>query len=178
MHKSVSERSNLWIGRCFQHFGIFKHLTVYENLALAYISKLKRRQKILPVSFLDSEKKEKINDILHEIWLAEKRDQSAGDLSGWQMRLLEIARLYLQDIKLFLLDEPTAGVSPKLKSKVIELIKKIIWQWKTIVIVEHDFNFLSAFVDTICVMQDGKIVLQGSYEEIKDSTTLKEIYFW
>lgn len=93
------------------------------------------------------------------------------------MRLLEIGRLYLQDTQIFLLDEPTAGVSPKLKGKVIEFIKDIIAKGKTVVIVEHDFNFLSAFVDEICVMNDGQIVLEGKYHDIKDSDVLKQIYF-
>jgi urea transport system ATP-binding protein len=69
------------------------------------------------------------------------------------MRLLEIARLYLQKTRLFLLDEPTAGVSPKLKEKVIELIKKIIALEKMVIIVEHDFAFLGQFVDSLYVME-------------------------
>ena len=76
------------------------------------------------------------------------------------MRLLEIARLYLQKTKLYLLDEPTAGVSPKLKSKVVELIKKIIAKDKMVIIVEHDFEFLSHFVNNFYVMNDGKIILE------------------
>ena len=75
------------------------------------------------------------------------------------MRLLEIARLYLQDVDVYLLDEPTAGVSPKLKSKVIKLIRKIIDSGKSVIIVEHDFNFISQFVDRLVLMEDGKIIL-------------------
>lgn len=93
------------------------------------------------------------------------------------MRLLEIARLYLQDTKLYLLDEPTAWVSPKLKWKVIELLKQIIKAGKTVIIVEHDFSFLGQFVDTLFVMNDGKIILKWSYEDIKDNPKLKEVYF-
>ncbi|NOZ43933.1 MAG: hypothetical protein GXP45_02110 [bacterium] len=93
------------------------------------------------------------------------------------MRLLEIARLYLQDTKLFLLDEPTAGVSPKLKSKVIELLNKIIAMGKMVIIVEHDFKFLGEFVDRLLVMEDGKLVLDGTYDEIKNNQLLKDIYF-
>jgi ABC-type branched-subunit amino acid transport system ATPase component len=93
------------------------------------------------------------------------------------MRLLEIARLYLQDTKLFLLDEPTAWVSPKLKWKVIELLNKIIQTWKTVIIVEHDFEFLWEFVDQIMVMDEWKIVLEGTYQDIKNSDVIKEIYF-
>lgn len=76
------------------------------------------------------------------------------------MRLLEIGRLYLQKTKIYLLDEPTAGVSPKLKGKVIDLINKIISKDRMVIIVEHDFEFLAQFVDSFCVMNEGKIVLE------------------
>ncbi len=174
---SVEQRSLLGIWRVFQSFGIFKNLTLEENLALAFVHKLRRRQKWLPISYLPKEMKEQIKDILEQLELYDKRKHLAWSLSGGQMRLLEIARLYLQDTKLYLLDEPTAGVSPKLKWKVIELLKKIIHAGKTVIIVEHDFAFLGKFVDTLFVMNDGKIILKWSYEEIKDNDKLKEVYF-
>jgi len=93
------------------------------------------------------------------------------------MRLLEIARLYLQDVDLFLLDEPTAGVSPMLKKQVIELLKKIRETGKTVVIVEHDFHFLGEFVDRLVVMNAGTIVMDSTYEKLKDSEQLREVYF-
>jgi len=174
---SVEKRGQMWIGRVFQSFGIFKNLTLFENLALAYVNNLHRKYKFLPTSFLPQEKKEKIDEVLHELDLYSKRNELAWNLSWWQMRLLEIARLYLQDTKLFLLDEPTAWVSPKLKWKVIQLLNKIILTWKTVIIVEHDFEFLWQFVDQIMVMDEWKIVLEGSYQDIKNSEIIKEIYF-
>lgn len=92
------------------------------------------------------------------------------------MRLLEIARLYLQDVDVYLLDEPTAWVSPKLKSKVITLIRKIIDSGKSVIIVEHDFNFISQFVDRLVLMEDGTVILDGKYQDIKDSPEMKEVY--
>lgn len=70
------------------------------------------------------------------------------------MRLLEIGRLYLQQTSLYLLDEPTAGVAPKLKETVALLIRKIIQKGKTVIIVEHDFEFLSQFVDILALMNE------------------------
>jgi ABC-type branched-subunit amino acid transport system ATPase component len=174
---SVEERSLLGIWRVFQSFGIFKNLTLEENLALAFVHKLTRRQKWGTMRTLPTHMKEQIADILHELDLYDKRKQLAGSLSGGQMRLLEIARLYLQDTKLYLLDEPTAGVSPKLKDKVIQLIQKIIAQEKTVVIVEHDFWFLGQFVDKLYVMNEWSLFTSGSYEEIKHSEAVRSIYF-
>ena len=176
-HLSVQQRAKLGIWRVFQSFGIFKNLSLYENLALAFVDKLSWKQKILPLKFLPQDYKNKITEVLQELDLLEKQDELAWNLSGWQMRLLEIARLYLQDTKVFLLDEPTAWVSPKLKWKVIHLLNKIIETGKTVIIVEHDFVFLWEFVERLLVMDDGKIVLDGSYETIKHDPVLKKIYF-
>ena len=174
---SVEHIWQLWIGRVFQSFGIFKNLTLFENLALAYSKELSWKYKILPISFIPKQFKKEIDEILLDLNLLDKKHELAGNLSGGQMRLLEIARLYLQKTKLYLLDEPTAWVSPKLKSKVVELIKKIIAKDKMVIIVEHDFEFLSHFVDKLFVMDDGKIVLEGKYNEIKEHPLTREIYF-
>lgn len=173
---NVEKRAQMWIWRVFQSFGIFKELTLYENLALGFVKDLNFVQKLLPLSFLPDKITHKINDVLKEVDLYKKRHELAGSLSGWQMRLLEIARLYLQDVDVYLLDEPTAGVSPKLKSKVIKLIRKIIDSGKSVIIVEHDFNFISQFVDRLVLMEDGKIILDWAYDEIKDSKKMKDVY--
>lgn len=175
---SIENRSLEWIWRVFQSFWIFKQLTLFENLALAYSTKLSFWQKILPVSMLPNKIKKEISDVLKDLDLYEKRNEKAGSLSWWQMRLLEIARLYLQDTKLYLLDEPTAWVSPKLKKKVIEFIEKIKAKWKMLIIVEHDFQFLWEFVDRLVVMESWKIKLDWPYNEIKNNLDLKKIYFW
>lgn len=174
---TVEKRALAGVGRVFQSFGIFKQLSLYENLALAYVQQLSWKYKTLPLSYLPQAIKDEIQEVLYEVDLREKRNELAGNLSGGQMRLLEIARLYLQKTKLFLLDEPTAGVSPKLKGKVIELIQKIIAKEKMVLIVEHDFAFLGQFVDKLYVMESWKIFAQGSYEEIKRSEAVREIYF-
>ena len=174
---SVEKRADMWIWRVFQSFGIFKSLTLFENLSLAYVKQLWWKQKLLPLSFLPQRIKDEIDAVLQDLDLYDKKHERAGNLSGGQMRLLEIARLYLQDTKLYLLDEPTAGVSPKLKGKVIELINKIVAQEKTVIIVEHDFNFLGLFVHDFYVLNDGEVALTGDYETIKNSTVVQELYF-
>ncbi len=174
----VEERAKLGIGRVFQSFWIFKNLTLFENLALAYAGQLSRKQYFLPLTSLPAHQKEEIQEILQELGLLEKQHQLAGNLSGGQMRLLEIARLYLQQTTLYLLDEPTAGVAPKLKETVASLIRKIIQKGKTVIIVEHDFEFLSQFVDTLAMMNEGKVVLTGDYATIKNHPMTREIYFW
>ena len=105
---SVEDRSRLGIGRVFQQFGICKSLTLFENLALAFVNNISWYRKFLPLSTLPKNYCERIDEVLRELDLYDKKDELAGNLSGGQMRLLEIARLYLQDTSLYLLDEPTA----------------------------------------------------------------------
>lgn len=175
---NVEKRWILWMGRVFQNPWIFKSLTLYENLSLAFVKNLPFKFKILPLSFLPKKIKNEINELLKKLDLLSKKDELAWSLSWGQMRLLEIARLYLQDTDLYLLDEPTAWVSPKLKLKVIELIKKIISSGKTVIIVEHDFNFIWKFVDRLLLMENWKVILDWTYKNIKDSNLIKEVYFW
>ena len=175
---SVEQRANLWIWRVLQSFWIFKELTIFENLALAYYNRLKRREKLLPIKYFPKKFREEIDEVLEEIELLQRKNELAWNLSWWQMRLLEIARLYLQDTKLFLLDEPTSWVAPKFKQKVIGLLNKIIEQKKTVIIVEHDFEFLSQFVQKFYVMDNWRIVLEWDYDTVKNSDITKEIYLW
>lgn len=175
---SVEKRANLWIWRVFQSFWIFKELTIFENLTLAYYNRLKRREKLLPIRYFPKKFRIEIEEILEEIELFQRKNELAWNLSWWQMRLLEIARLYLQDTKIFLLDEPTAWVAPKFKQKVIELLNKIISQNKIVIIVEHDFEFLSQFVDKFLLMDNWRIVLEWDYKTIKKSDITQSIYFW
>lgn len=175
---STQKRALKWIWRIFQNSWIFKNLTLYENLALAYSSKLSFYSKFLPLTFLPKKIKKEIHETLKELHLYKKINNKASDLSWWQMRLLEIARLYLQDTNIYLLDEPTAWVSPKLKWIVTQLIKKILNKWKIVIIVEHDFNWLWDFVDRLIVMDDWKVILDWKYNNIKNDPKLKELYFW
>ncbi len=174
---SVEQRAVAWIGRVFQSFGIFKQLTLQQNLALAFVSKLHWRQKLLPLSSLPTSYQAQIDEVLNDLDLYHKKHEKAWNLSWGQMRLLEIGRLTLQDTKLFLLDEPTAWVAPKLKGTVIKLLHKIIQTGKMVIIVEHDFGFLSEFVTKFFVMDDGKKILEWDHATIKQSPIINEIYF-
>lgn len=174
---SIEHRARLGVWRVFQHFGIFKTLSLEENLALAFISRMARRRQFLPLHFLPAAYQERIYNILKELDLEKKSKEPAWSLSGGQMRLLELARLYLQDTQLYLLDEPTAWVSPKLKHVVIALIQKIRAQGKTIIIVEHDFSFISEFVDEVYVMNEWQIIATWTPQSIRENQKVSEVYF-
>ena len=170
-------RAQLGIGRSFQHVGVFKDLSVEDNIIMGV-----ERNYNYPWWWMFSKKyKQKMNQVvdkaLDEINLKEHRKTQAGLLSGGQIRLLELARLKLFRGNLLLIDEPTAGVAPALKQDLAKMIRFLNKADFTIMIVEHDLKFLFDLVDRVIVLVDGQKYLEGKPNEIKKDKKLQEIYF-
>ena len=168
---SPSKRSQLGIGRVFQNFGIFREMTLEENVLVALEALPKSQQQEL------GDLKEIVISTLDDIGLLEKAKQKASSLSGGQMRLLEIARTLASGKELFLLDEPTAGVSPKMTGQVADLIKELKRNHRTVLIIEHDLPFIAQICDRVFVLDVGEIVMEGTPHEVQNDAKLKEIYF-
>lgn len=170
-------RAQRGIGRVFQNFGIFREMSLLENLQLALESRQDAPRGFLPWSKRTREVVEEGMSYLKEIGLEAKAKEKAGTLSGGQMRLLEIVRTVALGADLFLLDEPTAGVSPRMKEDIVRTIKKLQELGKTILIIEHDITFIQKFCDRIVVLEDGRVVLDDSPERVRNDSRLQEIYF-
>jgi branched-chain amino acid transport system ATP-binding protein len=153
---SPSERARLGIGRVFQNFGIFREMTLEENVLVALEALPKEQRKQL------GNLKDVVKGTLAMVGLSDHAKKKAGSLSGGQMRLLEIARTLKSGKELFLLDEPTAGVSPKMTSQVADLIAELKRE---------------GICDRVIVMDVGKIVVTGKPADVKKSKELQEIYF-
>lgn len=171
------ERARLGIGRVFQNFGIFKDMTVEDNVLLALESRKSFFRSILPFGKNTAVLRNQAREFLNEVGLGEKFASKAGVLSGGQLRLLEIARILAFGAELFLLDEPTAGVSPKMKGDVATMIKKLRELGKSIMVIEHDLNFIGELCDRILVLDSGKIAIDGEVEAVRSNPLLQEIYF-
>jgi branched-chain amino acid transport system ATP-binding protein len=172
------DRARRGIGRVFQNFGIFREMTLLENIILA----IEEREKVsflgsLPFSGTFKRVRNEAHDYLKEVGLENKAGRKASTLSGGEMRLLEIIRTLAFGADLFLLDEPTAGVSPKMTDRVIKLLQDIHKQGKTIIVIEHDMNFISDLCDEIDVFDIGKVVFAGTPTQVRESRKVKEIYF-
>ncbi|MDP6562064.1 MAG: ATP-binding cassette domain-containing protein [Candidatus Peribacteraceae bacterium] len=168
---SPSQRAKKGIGRVFQNFGIFRDMTLEENILVALEALPKEQRKEL------GDLKEVVAGTLDMVGLSSSGKKKAGSLSGGQMRLLEIARTLKAGKELFLLDEPTAGVSPKMTGQVADIIKELKDEGKTVLIIEHDLPFIASICDKVVVLDVGKVVLQGTPAKVKASKELKEIYF-
>ncbi len=168
---SPSQRARIGIGRVFQNFGIFRDMTLEENVLVA-LESLPSEQRLALGSLHD-----RVRDTLKMVHLQDHAKKKASSLSGGQMRLLEIARTFASQKELFLLDEPTAGVSPKMTGQVSELIQRLKQEGRTVVIIEHDLPFIRSICDRVIVLDMGEVVLEGKPAEIHGNKKLKEIYF-
>jgi ABC-type branched-subunit amino acid transport system ATPase component len=170
-------RAERGIGRVFQSFGIFREMSVLENLTVALEARRGIWSTLLPWSRSSRAIREEARAYAAQVGLGEKVNDKAGSLSGGQMRLLEIIRALAFGAELFLLDEPTAGVSPKMKEEVAALISHVQSLGKTTLIIEHDINFVQSFSERVIVLDQGRVILEGTPEEIRRNDILKEIYF-
>lgn len=171
------QRARQGISRGFQQVGVFRDMTVEENLMLA----IERAEKF-PwwwsfVAGYREQMNQLIENALADVDLTAHRRSLAGVLSGGQLRLLELTRLRLSRGHLLLIDEPTAGVAPILKNKLSDIIRKLVREHgHTAVIVEHDLKFLFDLADRVVVLVDGEKAFEGTPEEVRKDDRLKKVY--
>lgn len=170
-------RAELGIGRVFQSNGIFRELSLRENIMVALESRDSILAALWPFGSSSTPRKKLCAELLQEVGLSAKANEKAGSLSGGQLRLLEIVRALAFGAKLLLLDEPTAGVSPKMREEVAKQIEKLKALGKTVLIIEHDLAFIQRFCERIVVIDQGRAVLDDSPSTVRQNPLLQEIYF-
>lgn len=145
------------VGIVFQHFNIFPHLSVKENIALP----------LRLVKGIESAEADlKALNLLEKIGLLDKENVSPKDLSGGQKQRLAIVRSIALNPSIMLFDEPTSALDPEMVKEVLDLIKDITNSGKTVIIVTHEMAFAKEVSNRVIFMDEGKIVEQGSPEEI------------
>jgi branched-chain amino acid transport system ATP-binding protein len=174
--QKVEHISRLGISRLFQQSRLFGNLSVKENLLLA----LDTQDEKFWHNFFSHQKNsnfdQQIDDILEKVEMKQYRDKLARDLSFGQKRLVEIARAILNPHNLLMLDEPVAGVNPKLRQTITELLFDLKRQGETILLIEHDMNFTFGVSDEIIVMDEGRVIAQGTPEKVRNNKQVLEAY--
>jgi urea transport system ATP-binding protein len=161
------------IARKFQAPSVFPKLTVFENLELAL--KQKRSVWALLTAKLHSEAKREIDKILEKIELKNERNREAGALAHGQKQWLEIGMQLIQKPSLLLLDEPIAGMSGSEREKTGQLIHDIA-KGCSVLVVEHDMDFVRNFSKQVTVMHEGKVLCEGSMAEVQENEQVVEVY--
>lgn len=175
-NKTIEQTSNIGISRLFQQSRLFGNLTVKDNLILALDNEDTKFWKNLFLHKITKEDEEKIRKISELMNISGFMNKQAKDLSFGQKRLVEIARTLLKPHKFLMLDEPVAGVNPKLRKEIAELLLKLKKEGETILLIEHDMNFTLGVSDKVVVMDEGKVIAEGSPEEIKNNPLVLEAY--
>jgi urea transport system ATP-binding protein len=165
--------ANLGIGRKFQKPTVFENLSVAENIELA----LKDDRGIARTLFarLGGEQRDRIAATLETIGLAERRFERAGLLSHGQKQWLEIGMLLSQDQRLLLLDEPVAGMTDAETAETAELILGLARE-RTIVVVEHDMEFVRSLGARVTVLHEGSVLAEGSIDHVQSNQRVVEVY--
>ena len=145
------------IGMVFQHFNLFPHLTVLENITIAPVE-LKKMTK--------AQAREKAMELLDKVGLAEKAEVYPAQLSGGQMQRVAIARALAMGPDIMLFDEPTSALDPEMVGEVLEVMKQLAADGMTMVVVTHEMGFAREVADRVVFMDGGYIVEEGTPEEV------------
>jgi len=173
----IHKRVKKGICRSFQIMNIFPKLTVLENLQIPILSRMNRSLSFIKPVDRHPDVNVRVEELLEEIGLTERRDLAAGTLSHGDQRLLEIGLAMAPDPKLLFLDEPTAGMNPVERVKILENIRRLSRERQfTFVIVEHDMDIVFSLSDRIIVLHRGQILADGKPEEIKQNEDVRKVY--
>jgi urea transport system ATP-binding protein len=167
------EISQAGIGRKFQKPTVFEHHSVFENLELA----IRADRGILHSLFgkLNGAQLDRIDEILETVQLTELIDLRAGLLSHGQKQWLEIGMLLAQDPKLLLLDEPVAGMTDHETVRTAELLKTLEGK-HSIVVVEHDMDFVGSIARKVTVLHEGSVLAEGTMDTVQNDEKVIEVY--
>lgn len=176
-HFSPEAVSNAGISRLFQKSQLFENLTVKENLLLAIDNEdTKFWKNLFGKNKTTKEKEKKVKEILKLVEMESFSNKLGRELSFGQKRLIEIARTILNPHKLLMLDEPVAGVNPKLRKKISEILLDLKQKGATILLIEHDMNFALNLADEVIVLDEGKVIAKGTPKQIKNNKKVLEAY--
>lgn len=161
------------IGRKFQGPNVFENMTVYENIEIAL-----KGYTTIPKAFAyrrNEKVKTEIKEVLELIQLYDNRDMMATELSHGQRQWLEIGMVIAQSPKLIILDEPAAGMTDMETYKTGELVKKLAGD-HTLIVIEHDMEFVEQIAETVTVLHQGKVLANGTFTEVKNNPEVVKVY--
>ena len=147
------------MGMVFQHFNLFPHKTVLQNITMAPVTRKKKTA---------AAAKEQAMALLERIGLADKADEFPNMLSGGQKQRIAIVRALAMDPEVMLFDEPTSALDPEMVGEVLDLMRDLAKEGMTMAVVTHEMGFAREVADRVVFMADGKILEEGTPAELFD----------
>ena len=161
------------IGRKFQTPSIYENLSVFKNLEVSFP---RGRSVFGALAFrCDSEVKDRVQAVADEIGLGDALDTEAGLLSHGQKQWLEIGMLLMQEPELLMLDEPIAGMSVRERELTAELLQRIC-KGRSVIVIEHDMDFVKRIAHKVTVMHQGRILAEGSMDQVQNDPKVIDVY--
>jgi ABC-type polar amino acid transport system, ATPase component len=148
------------VGFVFQHFNLFPHMTVLDNLTLAPIQVLKKEKE---------EAEKEAEQLLERVGLLDKKDAFPAQLSGGQKQRVAIARCLAMQPEVILFDEPTSALDPEMIGEVLDVMQELAQSGMTMVVVTHEMGFARRVGTRVVFMDEGEIVEEGTPKQIFDS---------
>ncbi len=168
------EIAQMGISRTFQEVRLFQNMTVRDHIAIA----LNAHDEKLFASF--SEEKEdveaRVAEVLKRVGLSASQETLATELSFGQRKLLDLAMAIAKPHSLLMLDEPVAGINPVLRKEILTILKKLHKEGETILLIEHDMNFVSDIAQKVYVLDGGKVIAEGKPVDIQKDKKVLEAY--
>jgi branched-chain amino acid transport system permease protein len=174
---TVTDVCQLGLTKSYQINQLFNRLTVRENLTIAALAELRGKfrldlfKPLARVSGLD----EQVEHTLALVDLLARADTPVSDLAYGQKRRLEVGLALATSPSLLLLDEPLAGMSPRERVETVRLLKSIA-RGRTMIIIDHDMDSLFELVERVTVLQEGRVLVEGTPDEIKGNSKVQEAY--
>jgi branched-chain amino acid transport system permease protein len=175
--RTVTDVCQLGLTKSYQINQLFSRLTVRENLTIAALADLRGKfrldlfKSVKSVPGLD----EQVERTLDLVALIERADTAVSDLAYGEKRRLEVGLALATSPSLLLLDEPLAGMSPRERVDTVRLLKSIA-QGRTMIIIDHDMDSLFELVERVTVLQEGRVLIEGTPDEIKGNSKVQEAY--
>ena len=157
MHKLNIDKHRQKMGMVFQHFNLFPHMTILDNMTLAPM-----RVKHMP----KAQAEEKALQLLTRVGLGDRADAYPIQLSGGQKQRVAIVRALMMEPEVMLFDEPTSALDPEMVGEVLDVMKELAHEGMTMVVVTHEMGFAREVGSRVLFMADGKLIEQGSPEQI------------
>ena len=161
------------VGRKFQNPSIYENLTVFENLEMSF----PKGRNVFGALFFQrtAEVVARVEEVAAEIFLGDLLQQQADLLSHGQKQWLEIGMLLMQDPALLMLDEPVAGMSVNERVQTADLLRRIS-QGRSVLVIEHDMEFVKSIAHKVTVLHQGKVLAEGSMESVQSNPKVIEVY--
>lgn len=172
-HLTEHKITQAGICRKFQAPGVLEHLSVFDNVVVAV---RQQRQWFQSLHWhLTRNERQRIEDVLSRISLADKRDMQASHLAHGEKQWLEIGMVIAQDPELLLLDEPTAGMTAQETAKTAALIRDLVAE-HTILVIDHDMSFVALLDAPVSILHQGKLLTEGDMAEVRNNEEVINVY--